>query len=148
MTLEFYLFMSAYNIMMGAVGLAIYLFAFGVRWWGMKSLGDQWAIHAVGARKIRKVRLIKFGPYKYIRHPIYLAIMLEVLSLPLIANALYTLCFSILINVPLQYIRMRFEEGSSARRFGNKYNQYRQEVDALLPIKYIRGRILTKNLSR
>lgn len=106
----------------------------------MRSLGKQWAIHAVGARKIKKVRVIKVGAYKYMRHPIYLGIILEVLSLPMIASAFYSIGLAAFINVPLQYLRLLMEEKSSVRRFGDRYIQYMNEVSMLLPLKYLRNK--------
>jgi len=113
----------------------------------MKALGKQWAIHAVGAQKIKKVRLVKIGPYKYVRHPIYLGIVIEVVSIPLIANAYFSLAFAILINVPLQLIRLRLEERNSFRKFGDIYLRYKQEVSALFPVKYVRRLLSGQNVT-
>lgn len=134
---EFFFFVKIRQPAMMLLGFALYLLAFRIRWWGMKSLGKQWAIHAVGVRKIRKVRLIKIGAYKYIRHPIYLGIIVELLSLPLIADAYFSLLFAMLVNIPLQLTRLRLEEENSLRRFGDRYIEYQKDVDALLPVKYL-----------
>lgn len=128
-------------------GLALYVIAFRIRWWGMKSLGKQWAIHAVGAQKIKKVRLVKVGAYKYMRHPIYLGIVIELVSLPLIANAYFSLLFALLVNIPLQLIRLRVEEKNSCRRFGDKYTEYKREVSALFPLKYLSRILSPKNVA-
>ena len=119
-------------------GFVIYILAFRIRWWGMKSLGKQWAIHAVGAKKIRKVRLIRIGAFKYVRHPIYLSIMMEVVSIPLIANAFLSAGFAILINVPLQVIRLVLEEKFTIRRIGESYLKYKQEVGMIFPTQYLK----------
>ena len=111
-------------------------------------MGKQWAVHAVGVRKIRKVRLIKIGAYKYIRHPIYLGVILEVLSLPIIANAFFSFIFALLVNIPLQFVRLIEEEKSSVRRFGERYNEYKKEVSALFPFKYLQKRWMAKNVTR
>jgi len=136
---EFYLLGKNFSVWISGLGLMLYAIAFRLRWWGMKSLGQQWAIHAVGAQKIKKVRVIRLGAFKYIRHPIYLGIMVEVVSLALIANATYALLFACLINIPLQVIRLREEEKSSVRRFGESYQTYQQEVDMLMPFKHFRS---------
>jgi methyltransferase len=133
---EFFLMPRSFQWGIAFIGLGLYGAAFRLRWWGMKSLGKQWAIHAVGARKIKKVRLIKLGAYKYMRHPIYLGIILEVLSLPLIANAYLALALACLVNIPLQIIRLWEEEKSSLRRLGEPYRTYQKEVDMLIPFRY------------
>jgi len=135
---EFFLMPGTFRWSVSVLGLLLYFAAFRLRWWGMKSLGKQWAIHAVGAQKIKRVRLIRLGAYKYIRHPIYLGIMLEVLSIPLVANAAIALLMAVIVNVPMQILRLLEEEKSSARRLGEPYLKYAREVDMLLPIKPVK----------
>lgn len=133
---EFYLIGHSKRISVLMLGVSLYILAFLIRWWGMKSLGKQWAIHAVGAQKISHVRVIKIGAYKYVRHPIYLGVILEVVSLPLIANVPYSLFIALLINVPLQILRAFIEEKYCVRRFESGYQKYKQEVGMLIPYKY------------
>lgn len=137
LSLEFFLSGITPKIEIVCIGLILYLGSFTLRWWGMRSLGKQWAIHAVGVQKIRKVRLLRIGAYKWIRHPIYLGVVLEVLSLPTIANTFFSLIFAVAVNIPLQYVRAVMEEKYSARRFGLQYEQYKSEVGMFLPFKYL-----------
>ncbi len=132
---EFYVMKSGLNFYVTAIGLILLGLSFRMRFWGMAALGKQWAVHAVGVKKIRKVRLVQLGPYKYVRHPIYLGIILEELSYPLIANAYYALAFALLVCIPLVVIRAGTEEKTSVRRFGDKYLTYKQKVGMLLPLK-------------
>lgn len=132
---EFYVMKSGLNFYVTAIGLILLSLSFRMRFWGMAALGKQWAVHAVGVKKIKKVRLVQLGPYKYIRHPIYLGIILEELSYPLIANAYYALAFALLVCIPLVVIRAGTEEKTSVRRFGDKYLTYKQKVGMLLPLK-------------
>lgn len=138
---EFYLIGHSNRIAVLMTGVSLYVLAFLIRWWGMKSLGKQWAIHAVGAQKISHVRVIKIGAYKYVRHPIYLGVILEVISLPLIANAFHAFFVALLINVPLQILRAFIEERYCARRFDSSYQKYKQEVGMLIPYKYFLKKI-------
>lgn len=143
---EFFLAVRRLNVVVTSIGALVYLIAVRLRWWGIAALGKQWAIHAVGARKIRKVRVIRLGPYKYIRHPIYLAVMLELLSLPLIANGFFSLALAVVLNVPLQIIRLVAEERYSLRRFGESYEKYRREIGMLFPRRIIS--VSHRNVSR
>lgn len=136
---EFFLGVRGLNLAFTVTGGLLYVVAFRLRWWGITALGKQWAIHAVGAKKIRRVRVIRLGPYKYIRHPIYLAVILELLSLPLLANTFFSLLMALTINVPLQITRMLLEERYSIRRFGASYEKYRKEVGMLLPRLQVSG---------
>jgi len=145
---ECYIKVQKFNPVVTVIGFVFYILAFRIRWWGMRSLGKQWAIHAVGVQKIEKIRLIKIGAFKYIRHPIYLSIMMEVVSIPILANAFWSTLFAIAVNVPLQYMRLVIEEQTSMRRFGDEYVKYKQETDRLVPIKYFKRKIFPQNVSR
>ncbi len=134
--IECFLFRANYLLVLGLIGAMLYLASFRLRWWGMTALGSQWAVHAIGAQKVSKVRVIKIGPYKYIRHPIYLAIFLEVLSIPLIANSFIGLLFAAFFYIPLQYKRLLEEEKNNIRKMGEPYLTYMQETGSLFPCKW------------
>ena len=140
---ECFLFKANYSLTFILIGLALYCLSFFLRWWGMKSLGSQWAVHAVGAQKVSKVSVIKVGPYKYIRHPIYLAIFLEVLSIPLMANAFWGFLFASLLYIPLQYTRLLEEEKNNVRKMGEPYLAYMKETNSLLPLKRLFNKAIT-----
>jgi len=139
---EFYFSVGHLNYFVTTVGLGMYLFAIFMRWSGVRALGKQWAIHALGAQKIKKVRLIKLGVYKYIRHPIYLGIIFEVASIPIISNAYLSFLFCCCVNIPLQLVRMKLEEKNNVRKLGAEYEKYMHEVNALIPFKFITKQLL------
>ena len=132
---ECFLFQTVHSSFPVILGIILYAMAFVLRWWGMRTLGSQWAVHAVGAQKVSKVSIIKHGPYQYIRHPIYLAIFLEVVSIPLMASAFWGVMFALCLYVPLQYKRLMEEEKNNIRKMGEAYLSYMQETSALYPVK-------------
>jgi protein-S-isoprenylcysteine O-methyltransferase Ste14 len=131
---EFFLLRRAINLWIVALGLTLYLVAYRLRCWGMASLGKQWAIHAAGAKKIRHVRLIRLGPYKFIRHPVYLGIMLEAISLALLPSCYFSSLFAIFGCVPFVILRAFTEERYAKRRFGSVYLQYKKEIPMFIPL--------------
>ena len=137
---EFYLRVKAVNNWITLMGLLLVALSFRVRFWGMAALGKQWAVHAVGVQKIKKVRLVKLGPYKYVRHPIYLGIIIELIAFPIVANAFFAMMFAFIVCIPLVIIRAHFEEGASYRRFGEKYKTYRNEVGMFFPTQLFNRR--------
>ncbi|HEY6537717.1 MAG TPA: isoprenylcysteine carboxylmethyltransferase family protein [Candidatus Dormibacteraeota bacterium] len=64
--------------------LALLLAATGLRWWSIRTLGDQWNVRAAVPSDLRPVTA---GPYRWIRHPNYLAVVLEFLALPMAGGA-------------------------------------------------------------
>ena len=87
--------------------LALFLVVQPLRYWAILSLGKHWSTRVLvvpGEKPISK------GPYKYLSHPNYLVVVVEILTLPLIFGARITaLVFSIL-NAILLSVRIKEEE--------------------------------------
>jgi methyltransferase len=89
------------------VALAVALLAMALRWWAVATLGSRWSTRVVvlpGAPPVTG------GPYRWLRHPNYLAVSVELLAVPLIAGALWTALLATLANAALLAIRVRVEE--------------------------------------
>jgi methyltransferase len=74
---------SNYPIQISA--FLLFIFAQIVRFCALRSLGVFWNTNIMSADA--NAKFIQSGPYKYIRHPNYLAVILEFLSIPMIAGA-------------------------------------------------------------
>jgi len=136
-TWEFFTVRKELNYSITYLALFIFIVSFLLRVYSMKTLKEQWSVHAVGAKKVKNVFLVKTGPYKYVRHPIYLGVILEVLSIPLIWNAYFIVIFTSTVNVPLQLMRAYFEEKATVRKLGQDYVLYKSVVPAFLPFKFL-----------
>lgn len=74
--------------------------------------------------------LLQRGPYRYIRHPLYLGFFLFGIGLLLVAqNYLMFLTIGLLTGV--RYVRK--EEEELVGRYGNAYREYRRRTGALVP---------------
>jgi len=135
--LEFFIIQREISNLIASLGVFMFVLSFLLRIVSMRTLKDQWSVHAVGAKKVKNVFLIKTGPYKYVRHPIYVGVILEVLSIPLMWNAYYVLIFTIMVNVPLQIMRAYFEERATIRKLGKDYILYKNIVPAFIPFKFL-----------
>ncbi len=135
-TFEFFLRDPDISWAVTAVGLLLYGLAFVLRWWGMITLGPQWGIHILGENKLTDVprRLVRTGPYRYMRHPIYLGVFLEVVGIPLATNSWATVVFALLVNVPLQVMRTYLEERRLLELFGDEYRRFQREHWAFWPV--------------
>lgn len=65
----------------------IVLFASALRVWTIHSLGQHWNVRVVDSTSLG---VVKSGPYRYIRHPNYVAVFLELAFLPLVQGAWLT----------------------------------------------------------
>ena len=113
-----------------AVGVVLYVFSLWLRNAAIRALGRFWSL-VVEIRE--KHQFVQDGPYRYVRHPAYAAIVLEVLCVPLVANAWWMMLFAAVTYVPLLVWRLRVEERALVEKFGEPYRQYQREVGALVP---------------
>lgn len=86
--------------------------ATGLRWWSIRSLGPQWNIQAVVPTGLRPVAT---GPYRWIRHPNYLAVVLEFAALPMGAGAWRSAAGLSLLNAAVLRDRIQAEEALLAK---------------------------------
>lgn len=92
--------------------LAVVVAAQALRWWCIATLGRQWNTRVVvipGAQRVTG------GPYRFISHPNYVAVVAEGIALPLVHSAWVTaLVFSVL-NLVLLATRIGTENTALAR---------------------------------
>ncbi|HEX9849411.1 ABC transporter substrate-binding protein [Candidatus Deferrimicrobium sp.] len=80
-----------------------------LRYWAIASLGMYWNTRVV---VVPGTRLVRAGPYRSLRHPNYLVIVLEFLLLPLLMRAPVTLVLFSLANLAVLRQRIRIEEAA------------------------------------
>ncbi len=89
--------------------------------YGLLQLGRLWVIASLGGRWTTRVivvpraPLITRGPYRFLRHPNYLVVALEIPVLPLAFGAWHIALAFGLANLALLAQRMRIEERALAR---------------------------------
>lgn len=87
--------------------LALVLGAQALRWWCIGTLGRQWCTEVLvvpGARRVTD------GPYRFLRHPNYVAVVVEGLALPLVHGAWVTAVMFTALNAGLLTVRIRAED--------------------------------------
>jgi protein-S-isoprenylcysteine O-methyltransferase Ste14 len=77
--------------------------------------------------------LVKRGFYRYIRHPIYAGTFLVTFAWTLIYGAPVTAILTLIIGAIFAHQQMKSEEGAMRMRFGEEYDDYVRETDALVP---------------
>jgi methyltransferase len=88
--------------------LVLLVAAHALRWWCIASLGRRWTTRIV---VLPGEPLVTRGPYRWLRHPNYVAVALEGVALPLVHTAWVTaLLFTVLNAVLLLGFRIPAEE--------------------------------------
>jgi len=129
---EYFLVSRKINFIITALGVGIYFICLIIRYWAIKSLGKFRSIH-IEIRKTHEV--IKQGPYKYVRHPIYIEMIFESLSIPLALNSFYTILLVILTYIPLVILRAYMEDRKMLKKLGERYHRYCKQTGAFIPVK-------------
>lgn len=92
--------------------VAVWALAQVLRLWTLSVLGSSWNARGVVDEGLR---LVTAGPYRWIRHPNYLAVVLEFLALPAAAGAWLSWGMLNLLHAPVLARRIRQEEALLAR---------------------------------
>jgi len=100
-------------------------------WTSTRALGRQWRLDA-GLNSDHE--LVRSGPYRLIRHPIYTSMLCMLLGTGLLLVTPLTLLLpSALCFVIGTEIRVRIEEKLLATQFGGEFLEYRRHVPAYIP---------------
>lgn len=105
----------------GWVALAAALGAQALRYWAISTLGPRWNTRVV---VLPEAEPVTGGPYRFVRHPNYVAVVVELLALPLIHGGVLTALVFTVGNALLLRVRIRVEEealgGAYAKAFEKK----------------------------
>lgn len=102
---------------LGWPALVVVLLAQALRWWCIATLGHQWNTRVIvipGAPRITT------GPYRWVRHPNYVAVVLEIAALPLVHTAWLTALVFSVANAMLLRERIRVENRALRRLQGRE----------------------------
>jgi methyltransferase len=95
--------------LLGWLALAVFLLAQGLRWWVVATLGEAWTVRIIVHPQRSPVTA---GPFRLVRHPNYVAVVLEILAVPLIHGAWLTALGGTAVNALLLRTRIPAEEAA------------------------------------
>jgi methyltransferase len=107
---------------LGVLALLVSLGAMALRYWAIATLGARWNTRII---VLPRAAPVTEGPCRFLRHPNYVAVVLELLFVPLIHGAYATAVLFTVANAAILFVRIRAEE----RALGPLY----QEAFAQLP---------------
>jgi len=104
---------------LGWLLLALAVAAQGLRWWCITTLGPRWNTRVIIVPNLPR---ITGGPYRFIRHPNYVAVVSEGLNLPLIHSAWITAIAFTVLNAWLLTVRIRCEDQALSELAGESHD--------------------------
>jgi methyltransferase len=82
-----------------------------LRWWVIRTLGERWTTRVL---ILPGAPLVTGGPFRFLRHPNYLAVIVEIAALPLVHSGYLTAGVFTMLNLALLRVRVRVEEEALA----------------------------------
>jgi methyltransferase len=112
-----------YLAAVGVPALALVVLANLLRFWVIATLGVHWNVRVVRSMPLG---VVTAGPYRFVRHPNYVAVFVELLALPLVHGAYLTAAAGTLLHLLILGRRVSLEESvlmadeGYRRAFANK----------------------------
>ncbi len=98
--------------LLGWTMFALVLAAQALRWWCIATLGRQWNTRVI---VVPGLPLVRRGPYRWLPHPNYVAVVVEGFALPLVHSAWITAVVFTVLNAALLTVRIRTENQALSR---------------------------------
>jgi methyltransferase len=100
-----------------------------LRYWSVASLGERWNTRII---VIPNTPPVVSGPYRYIRHPNYAAVALEIACVPLVRGLWITAVVFSLMNVVLLAFRISLEERALGPLYQSAFCERRRFIPQIL----------------
>jgi methyltransferase len=96
---------------LAVVALVLAAASQGLRWWCIATLGRRWNTRVI---VVPGLPLVHAGPYRFLSHPNYVAVVVEGVALPLVHAAWITALAFTVANAALLTVRVRVENAALA----------------------------------
>jgi len=111
------------------IGAAVCVAGLLVTVWGRRTLASNWSSDVTFKQGHE---LVKAGPYRFVRHPIYAGLLVMCLGTAMDIGQLRTWLALVVMFVGF-WIKLKQEETLLLRHFPDAYPAYRKDVKALVP---------------
>jgi len=110
--------------------VAVAFLGVSVVFWGLRALSKNWAPSLSGVRK--DTSLVTSGPYRFVRHPIYLGAFVFLVAEAFLSANLLVLTPTIALCI-LLCAQLPEEENLLIDRFGDQYREYMKRTPRFIP---------------
>jgi methyltransferase len=105
------------------IALVAEIVAQAIRYWAVSTLGDRWNTRIIVTPDRAPVTS---GPYRFMRHPNYLAVVIEIAAVPLIGSAIFTAIAFSIGNALILAVRIPAEERAMGGRYADALGSRRR----------------------
>jgi protein-S-isoprenylcysteine O-methyltransferase Ste14 len=124
-----------FKLLVVVIEIAIVIASLWMMAAAVRVLGKQWSLQA---RVLEGHALIQAGPYRFVRHPIYTGMLGMIIVAGLAWTHWIGFVVAILFFAIGTAIRIRSEEKLLREQFGEKFDDYKRNVPAVIPLKVSR----------
>ena len=110
------------------IALAAEIVAQALRYWAVTTLGDRWNTRIIVSPDRAPVT---GGPYRFMRHPNYLAVVIEIAAVPMIGSAMFTAIIFSIGNALILAVRIPAEERAMGGRYAEVLGSRRRFFPSL-----------------
>jgi methyltransferase len=94
-----------------------------LRYWAVATLGDRWNTRIIVSPDRAPATN---GPYRFMRHPNYLAVVIEIAAVPMIGGAIFTAVAFSIGNALILAVRIPAEERAMSGRYADALGSRRR----------------------
>jgi methyltransferase len=105
------------------LALSAEIVAQALRYWAVTTLGDRWNTRIIVSPERAPVT---GGPYRFMRHPNYLAVVIEIAAVPMIGGAIFTAIAFSIGNALILAVRIPAEERAMGGRYAEALGSRRR----------------------
>ena len=116
-------FPHAFPPIVAWVALSAEIVAQALRYWAVSTLGDRWNTRIIVSPDRAPVT---GGPYRFMRHPNYLAVVIEIAAVPMIGGAIFTAIAFSIGNALILAVRIPAEECAMGGRYADALGSRRR----------------------
>jgi methyltransferase len=98
-------------------GVLLFVASKALKYWAIRALGERWTFRVY---IVPDLPLVTTGPYRYVAHPNYVAVMGELVSTAMMCGAPVAGTASVILFGAVLWMRVRFESGVLRRVAGRE----------------------------
>jgi methyltransferase len=122
---ELFFFERPFSPLLGYASLVVVILSQLLRYWAITTLGPRWNVRII---VLPNVPPVVGGPYRFLRHPNYVAVIAEIFFLPLVHGCYLTAISFSLMNAAVLWIRIRAEEEALGAQYQEAFREHNRFI--------------------